>query len=378
MMRSRLRRWLEDTALTNPVERGQAAALQIMLLLVGSFGALLIVLLVINLLTNPGDNRTLAAQTLGLALFLIGCALGAVIILRRGRFQAAVLLATVSFTVLHSITVLTLGLANTEVLLVYLLPLTLAGLLSSRRALPVVLALACGAVWLAALATPTAPLPPAGAVRLGDPSPPIIIALNFTLIITIAAVFFRVFGNVLAEALARALAREHELDELRRSLEHTVSARTAELQAALSEVEARAAAQATLLAENSEQREVIREMSVPVLPVSDATLVMPLIGALDSHRLREAQEQALSHVERTRAKRLILDITGVPVVDTQVAQGLIQLVQSLRLLGAEAVLVGIRPEVAQTIVGLGLTLETTRTASDVQSALQANGRHYRH
>lgn len=378
MTRSQLRRWLEVTTLTNPVERGQAAALQIMLLLVGTFGALLIVLLVITLLVTPGDNLALAVQTLGLALFLISCALGAVALLRRGHFQAAVLLATVSFTVLHSITVLTLGLANTEVLLVYLLPLTLAGLLSSRRALPVVLAIACGAVWLATLTSPAAAIPPIGTVQLGDPSPPIIAALNFTLIITIAAVFFRIFGNVLAEALTRALAREHELDELRRGLEQTVGAQTAELRAALSEVEARVAAQAKLLAENSEQREVIREMSVPVLPVSDTTLVMPLIGALDSHRLQEAQEQALSHVGRTRARRLILDITGVPVVDTQVAQGLVHLVQSLRLLGAEAVLVGIRPEVAQTIVGLGLSLETIQTASDIQSVLQTSSSHHRH
>jgi rsbT co-antagonist protein RsbR len=67
-----------------------------------------------------------------------------------------------------------------------------------------------------------------------------------------------------------------------------------------------------------------------------------------------------------------LDITGVPVVDTQVAKGLVETVQSLRLLGAEGVLVGVRPEVAQTIIGLGLTLASIQTAADVQSAVTSD------
>jgi rsbT co-antagonist protein RsbR len=96
---------------------------------------------------------------------------------------------------------------------------------------------------------------------------------------------------------------------------------------------------------------------------------MPLIGALDSMRLQHLQEQALRALERTRARSLLLDITGVPVVDSQVAQGLLIVVNAARLLGAEVLLVGIRPEVAQTIVGLGLHLPGMRTYSDLQAAL---------
>lgn len=121
------------------------------------------------------------------------------------------------------------------------------------------------------------------------------------------------------------------------------------------------------------QHDIIREMSVPVLPVSRETLVMPLVGALDSARLAQVQEQALGRLEATRARRLLLDITGVPVVDSQVAQGLISVVQAARLLGAEVSLVGIRPEVAQAIVGLGLNLGSIRTHSDLQSALVRAG-----
>lgn len=121
------------------------------------------------------------------------------------------------------------------------------------------------------------------------------------------------------------------------------------------------------------QQEAIRELSVPVLPVSRDTLVMPLVGALDSARLLQVQKQALERLAATRARRLLLDITGVPVVDSHVAQGLIRVVQAARLLGAEVTLIGIRPEVAQSIVGLGVNLRDIRTSSNLQNALAQKG-----
>jgi rsbT co-antagonist protein RsbR len=126
---------------------------------------------------------------------------------------------------------------------------------------------------------------------------------------------------------------------------------------------------AAQLAQIEEQRTAIRDMSVPVLPLTKSTLVMPLVGALDSERLRLLQDQALHAIEQTSARRLLLDITGVPIVDTQVAQGLLRVVAAARLLGAEVVLVGIRPEVAQSIVGLGVQLGEVVTQSTLQSGI---------
>jgi rsbT co-antagonist protein RsbR len=153
------------------------------------------------------------------------------------------------------------------------------------------------------------------------------------------------------------------------SLEQRVDERTVDLQHALDEVEKRAREQEQLIEENRQQRETIREMSVPVLPITDSTLVMPLVGALDTARLRLLQDQALRAIESVRTRTLILDITGVPLVDSQVAQGLMAVVQAARLLGAEVLLVGIRPEVAQAIVGLGVSLPGLRTYTTLQSAL---------
>ncbi len=117
------------------------------------------------------------------------------------------------------------------------------------------------------------------------------------------------------------------------------------------------------------QHSVIREMSVPILPLTSSTLVMPLVGALDSTRLGLIHTQALHTLGHMQAKELLLDITGVPVVDSQVAQGLLQLVEMAKLMGTRVSIVGIRPEVAQAIVGLGLDLTTIRTYSTLQDGI---------
>lgn len=156
----------------------------------------------------------------------------------------------------------------------------------------------------------------------------------------------------------------------------TVEQRTVDLQAqfaaaeaARHEAEAARAQVAEQLATIAAQRSAILEMSVPILPVAEGVLVMPLIGALDSTRIAQAQERALHTVEESRTAFLIIDITGVPVVDTQVAKGLIEIIKATQLLGTCTVLVGIRPEVAQTVVGLGISLDEIITRGTLQGGV---------
>jgi rsbT co-antagonist protein RsbR len=161
-------------------------------------------------------------------------------------------------------------------------------------------------------------------------------------------------------------------DEMAATLQQrtsTIEAQRERSNAARLEAEAARVEIAEQLAMIEEQRSVIREMSVPVLPLSQFALVLPLVGALDSERLALVQEQALRSIEERSARYLILDITGVPVVDTAVAQGLIKVVQAARLLGSEVMLVGIRPEVAQAVVGLGIQLNDIVTHSTLQSGI---------
>jgi anti-anti-sigma factor len=121
------------------------------------------------------------------------------------------------------------------------------------------------------------------------------------------------------------------------------------------------------------QEEIIRiqeltlhELATPMIPISDTIMIMPLIGTIDSRRAQQVLDSLLHGIARTRVTTVILDITGVPLVDTQVANALLQAAQSVKLLGAQVVLTGIRPEVAQTLVGLGVSLQGIITLRTLQ------------
>jgi rsbT co-antagonist protein RsbR len=118
-----------------------------------------------------------------------------------------------------------------------------------------------------------------------------------------------------------------------------------------------------------EQNRTLAELSTPLLRISDSTLVMPLIGVLDSQRILLMNSTLLEGVSNARAQNVIIDITGVPVVDTQVANTLIQAAQAVKLLGAQVILSGIRPEVAQILVSLGIDLSSIPTKSSLQAAI---------
>jgi rsbT co-antagonist protein RsbR len=105
------------------------------------------------------------------------------------------------------------------------------------------------------------------------------------------------------------------------------------------------------------------------MPVQEGILVMPLIGAIDSERAALLMDSLLRAIERHRARIVIMDVTGVPLVDSQVAQTLMQAADAARLLGTKTILVGVRPELAQTIVGLGLDLRGLVTCADLQSGV---------
>lgn len=111
------------------------------------------------------------------------------------------------------------------------------------------------------------------------------------------------------------------------------------------------------------------ELSTPLIPLGDRIVVMPLIGTVDAERAERALN-TLSHGVIEKGSRIaIIDITGVSTVDTQVASALMQAAQVLRLLGAEAVLTGVRPRVAQTLVGLGVDLSSIVTRSNLQGGI---------
>jgi rsbT co-antagonist protein RsbR len=117
------------------------------------------------------------------------------------------------------------------------------------------------------------------------------------------------------------------------------------------------------------QREALRELSTPLIPLTDHVVIMPLIGTIDSQRARMVLEALLNGVAQHQAELVIIDITGVSVVDTQVAQALISAAQALKLLGAQVMLTGIQPSIAQTLVALDVDLRGIVTQGTLQAGI---------
>ena len=119
-----------------------------------------------------------------------------------------------------------------------------------------------------------------------------------------------------------------------------------------------------------EQQEAIRVLSTPVLQVRERLLILPMIGVIDPQRARQLTEQLLRAIRTNRAKVVVIDITGVPVMDASVANHLVQTVEAARLLGATVIITGLSPEIAQTLVTIGVDLSKMYTVGDLQGGIE--------
>lgn len=154
----------------------------------------------------------------------------------------------------------------------------------------------------------------------------------------------------------------HDQTDLRHS-EEQIQARSQELQSTIGELRQTSEMQRRLI-------ETVRTLSAPAVPVLQGILIMPLSGQIDSERAQRILRNLLSGIEDYEAKVAIIDITAVPVVDTAVAQHLIRAAQAASLMGCRPVLVGIRPEIAQVVVELGIDMSGMVTFSDLQSGVE--------
>lgn len=119
-----------------------------------------------------------------------------------------------------------------------------------------------------------------------------------------------------------------------------------------------------------QQQEAILKLSTPVLPVRERLLILPIIGIIDPQRARQLTEQLLQGIRINRAKVVVMDLTGVSGVDATVANHLVQTVEASRLVGAEVIVTGISPEIAQTLVTIGVPLGKMTTVGDLQGGIE--------
>ena len=119
-----------------------------------------------------------------------------------------------------------------------------------------------------------------------------------------------------------------------------------------------------------QQQEALRELSTPVLQVRERLLILPIIGLIDPLRARQLTEQLLRGIRANRAKVVVIDITGVAAMDAAVANHLVLTVESARLLGARVIVTGLSPEIAQTLVNIGVDLGKMNTVGDLQGGIE--------
>jgi rsbT co-antagonist protein RsbR len=116
--------------------------------------------------------------------------------------------------------------------------------------------------------------------------------------------------------------------------------------------------------------QTLRELVCPIIPLLPGVVLLPVMGALDSERAQQIISTILEAIAAQQAQTILLDVTAVPIVDTQVANSLIQTARAATLLGARVILVGIRPEIAQSIVGLGIDLKHLMIHSTLANAIR--------
>jgi rsbT co-antagonist protein RsbR len=177
-----------------------------------------------------------------------------------------------------------------------------------------------------------------------------------TPIISVAALTFiglLVFtlNNVVREAIAEAEERGHLAEAAR-----------ADQAGMLEQVRQQAADQARLL-------ELVRDLEIPVIPLFEGVLALPVVGHLDSQRMTALTSSLLDEVARQRAHTVLVDLTGVAMIDTAIANRLLNMAQGVRLLGAEVMITGIKAEVAQALASLGVSLTQIRTAASLQDGI---------
>ena len=330
-----------------------------------SIAVIITCLLALPITLAPIRGTTLLA-TVGIFALVIGAQVGLIALARRGLVTLAGIISLGIATVAIIGSILggsTLGGAPYYFALLALM----AGMVFPARFILIGLIINPAVIALIWYALPNTSLQPV-------PAPLVIVS---SIALSIFATVFATLGAWSSEQSLRAARQSRaELEHAKRQLEQGVSLlelrvaeRTADLRSALDDRERKSQALEESLATQQRLTQLLLDVSIPVLPVRHDTLVAPLIGVIDGERADELLGRVLGQIETQRARTLILDITGVAIIDTAIAQTLIQVTQAAGLLGARTALVGVRPEVAQTLVSLGVDLSTIRTEATLAQAI---------
>ncbi|MBP8252310.1 MAG: STAS domain-containing protein [Herpetosiphon sp.] len=357
-------RWLDHLNNADPIKQQQARALQIILVVLLG----LIFILAFSIFVAPiARIVAIGLFMLSMGLFIVLCY--ALWLLRHQRIDQAVITTTMTITLFLIITVFSTGINGSGASLFgFSLPLAIAALMSGRRTLWLVLSVSIVGLVAVAVIERIAPQ----YVGFARPRDLNIIGVvgSYTGISMVFALILGYFTATLYQAIHSSVQRERELQAMGDSLEQLVAERTASLQRTLDELEQTTSQQQRLLDLSNQQADVIRAMSVPVIPVGRSKLVVPLIGILNQERMGLIAGRVLDAIQHQSATIVLLDLTGVHALDHAAAVQIRHIIYASQLLGTTIVLVGINPEVAQSFVALGMYDATVPCFGSLAQALE--------
>lgn len=341
---------LDLDKITDSLERRQAPLVQRVLL--GSLAPGIVTLPAAIMLTY---STPYYLYVWAVILLLISLSFGALVVLRRGHVRAAVLIGSIAIALtMHSFVIMEGLSSGAAPVIGFVLPVALVGLFAGRRMLVSMYGLIIlGLVAMAGLAN-ISPAWVGFAPLKGDQTDRLITGV--VLIVGVLAVLLDQYGGTLREALGEAEANQ----------------RAAEAAQARAQQQAQALAEQTAQLERTEQylRELVATLEAPAVQLADGILLTPIVGALDSQRVHLLTTRLLDQVSKQRVRRIVIDIGGVPVVDTGVALALQRMVTALKLLGCEVTLTGISAAIAGTIAGLGIVFAGVTIARSPQDVLE--------
>ncbi|WP_129633140.1 STAS domain-containing protein [Candidatus Oscillochloris fontis] len=199
------------------------------------------------------------------------------------------------------------------------------------------------------------------------------LSLQLVVMVMIAAIIVEINRQEQAsfqQVLDLSQQREQQLAENQHLLEQQ-EVLNRELRKSLEQVRQREQELRTEQAHNQDLMRTVDELVAPIIPITDEIVVAPLVGTFNQARLTVLADDLLNHVGRQHIRVIILDVTGLLTFDTATAQALLMVMESCRLMGTETILVGVQPEIAQTIIGLGIDLRHITTRATLQEAINA-------
>jgi anti-anti-sigma regulatory factor len=356
----KIKQWLAAPKFEDEYQNRVANLLNVILLIFFGFGVVINILLPIM---NP-EGEFLTSLAL---LVVIG---GLLVAMRQGSYLAVQVSSVIFLIAVWALVALNGwidgGMRNMATTLYFVL-IVVAGLLLGGNAVIAFGALSVGAAFALFYAESTGRIAFApSAIAFSD-------WFKLSLILAITTILARFAINSLIQALNRARANEQAVTE--RADEVTRAAEEAQrlneqLQAEIFErQQAEAALQAQLETIASQQR-ALRELSSPVIPVMEGIIVLPLVGDVDSQRAQDIMRSVLIGIGEHRAAYVILDVTGVPLMDTGIVNHLNKTIQAARLKGARVIVTGISDAVAESIVDLGIDWGNVHTLADLQTGLR--------